>query len=245
MCTVTFIPNRNGYRIGMNRDERTVRPVASLPAVYEQGSIESIYPRDFEGGTWIGVNSVGNAFALLNWNDTEALEAKVHSRGSAVPAIIGSADSHVAQSTLFSLNLRGILPFTLLGFFPQEEELLVWRWNQRSLQSEFVSWQMRQWCSSSLSDSQASVRRGEVLALALRTRDTDSREWFRKLHGSHLPGDPAFSICVHRGDVETVSYTELTCTDRHVECEYVGGSPCQVGATAHSVMMPRTTVLAG
>ena len=245
MCTVTFSPNRNGYRIGMNRDERTVRPVASLPAVYEQGGIESIYPRDSEGGTWIGVNSVGNAFALLNWNDTEALQAKVHSRGSVIPAIIGSADSHVAQSTLFSLNLRGTLPFTLLGFFPQEEVLLAWRWNQGSVQGELLPWKLRQWCSSSLSDAQAALRRGESLALALREGDTGSREWFRKLHGSHEPGDRAFSTCVHRGDVETVSYTELTCMDRCVECEYVVGSPCQVGATAHSVMMPRTTVLAG
>src|SRR6185437_562395 len=113
MCTVTFIPDRNGYRVAMNRDERTSRPIAILPAVYEQGAIESIYPRDFEGGTWIGVNSIGNGFVLLNWNDTEALHSKVRSRGSVIPALIGSNDTHAAQSILCSLNLRGILPFTL------------------------------------------------------------------------------------------------------------------------------------
>ncbi len=242
MCTVTFIPGRDGYRIGMNRDERTSRPAASLPAIYEQGAIESIYPRDSEGGTWIGVNSVGNGFALLNWNDVPTLHAKLHTRGSLIPELIGSTDPAGAQSSLRSLDLQGILPFTLLGFFPEEKVALVWRWNQASLRSEFVPWQTRQWCSSSASDAQASRQRGKTLALALRESDIDSREWLRKLHGSHVAGDRAFSTCVHRGDVETVSYTELTCTDRHNECEYVVGSPCQAGAAMRCISVPRTRV---
>lgn len=242
MCTVTFIPGGDGYRIGMNRDERTSRPGASLPAVFEQGSIGSIYPRDVEGGTWIGVNSVGNGFALLNWNDIPTLHAKLRTRGSVIPAVIGSTDPADAQSSLCSLNLQGILPFTLLGFFPKEKVVLVWRWNQGSLQSEVVPWKMRQWCSSSLSDAQASQRRGISLALASRESDTGSSAWLRRLHGSHMPRDRAFSTCVHRGNVETVSYTELTCTDRHIKCEYVVGSPCRVGAVVHCVSIPRTPV---
>jgi hypothetical protein len=240
MCTVTFIPHREGYRLGMNRDERTSRAIASPPAVLEHRGIDSIYPRDAEGGTWIAANGWGIAFTLLNWNDTEALHAKVHSRGSVIPVVIESRDSQVAQSALTNFSLEGVLPFTLLGFFPNEEVVLLWRWNQNSLKSQSISWELRQWCSSSLSDAQASQQRGTTLALALREGDTGSRPWLRKLHGSHVPGDRAFSTCVHRGDVETVSYTELTCTDRRVECEYVIGSPCQVAATAHCVSITRS-----
>jgi transport and Golgi organization protein 2 len=240
MCTVTFIPHREGYRLGMNRDERTSRAIASPPAVFRHRGIDSIYPRDAEGGTWIAANGWGIAFTLLNWNDTEALQAKVHSRGSVIPVLIDSTDSQAAQFALCKFRLEGVLPFTLLGFFPDEEVLLLWRWNQNSLESEFISWELRQWCSSSLSDTQASQRRGTTLALALRESDTGSRRWLRKLHGSHVPGDRPFSTCVHRGDVETVSYSELTCTDRRVECDYVVGSPCAVGASAHRVSITRS-----
>ena len=239
MCTVTFIPHRGGYRLGMNRDECTSRPIASPPAVFELHGIDSIYPRDTEGGTWIAANGWGISFTLLNWNDTKALHAKVHSRGSVIPVRIESRDSHAAQSALCNFSLEGVLPFTLLGFFPEEEVLLLWRWNQYSLESQSISWELRQWCSSSLSDAQASQQRGTTLALALRESNTGSRPWLRKLHGSHVRGDRAFSTCVHRGDVETVSYTELTCTDGRVECEYVMGSPCQVGASAHCVSITR------
>jgi len=49
MCTVTFIPHREGYLLGMNRDERKSRPIASPPAVFEHRGIDSIYPLDTEG----------------------------------------------------------------------------------------------------------------------------------------------------------------------------------------------------
>jgi hypothetical protein len=92
-------------------------------------------------------------------------------------------------------------------------------------------------------DAQAEQRRGTTLALALRESDTGSQRWLRKLHGSRVPGDRAFSTCVHREDVETVSYTELTCTDRRVECEYVVGSPCAVGASAIAAVTELEAVL--
>jgi len=240
MCTVTFIPHREGYRLAMNRDERMSRAIASPPAVFQHRGIDSIYPRDAEGGTWIAANSWGIAFALLNWNDTEALHIKIHSRGSVIPALIDATESQAAQFALCNLSLEGILPFTLLGFFPEEEVLLMWRWNQSSPESQSISWELRQWCSCSLSDAQAAQRRGTTLALALRESDTGSQPWLRKLHASHVPGDRAFSTCVHRGDVETVSYTELTCTDRRVECEYVVGNPCRMGARMHCASIGRT-----
>jgi hypothetical protein len=239
MCTVTFIPHREGYHLAMNRDERKSSAIASLPALFEHSGVGSIYPCDTEGGTWIAANGRGIAFTLLNWNEVEALHAKVHSRGKVIPALIGSTDSQAAQSAFRGLNLEGVLPFTLIGFFPEEKVVVVWRWNQVSLESESMPWETRQWCSSSLSDTQASLRRGRALALALRESDTGSRPWLRRLHRSHVPGDRPFSTCVHRGDVETVSYTALSCTDRRVRCEYVVGSPCRVGATMHCVSIAR------
>jgi uncharacterized protein with NRDE domain len=117
MCTVTFIPQRHGYRLAMNRDEGIYRPIVGLPAVFEHDSKESIYPRDAEGGTWIAANGRGIAFTLLNWNHTEALHPKVHSRGNVIPALLGSSNSQAAQSAFCNFNLEGVLRFTFVGFF--------------------------------------------------------------------------------------------------------------------------------
>ena len=36
-----------------------------------------------------------------------------------------------------------------------------------------------------------------------------SLAWMRRLHRSHVPAPGPFSICVHREDARTVSYTEI------------------------------------
>src|SRR5215471_18279185 len=156
MCTVTFVPRGDGFYLAMNRDERIERPSASPPVVFQQGSVETIYPLDSEGGTWIAANSNRVAFTLLNWNDAQILREKCRTRGNVVPAVINSNCSQVAQSTLCQLDLEGILPFRLVGFFSAEKGVIEWRWDQKSLERKSIPWAMRQWCSSSVSDAKAS-----------------------------------------------------------------------------------------
>ena len=240
MCTVTFIPGQEGYCVAMNRDERTARGIAIPPAVLSRdGVVTSIYPRDSEGGTWIGANSCGIAFALLNWNDAQALQEKSRTRGWVIPALIGSECSRTADSALRHLNLQGMLPFRLVGFFPSEELVIEWRWDQRHTQSESQSWIMHQWCSSSLSDAKALAKRQIALRQALQESDAKTLAWLRRVHASHLQEHDPFSICVHREHVETVSYTELICTAEHLDCNYFSGSPCGVNKAVHCISITR------
>lgn len=245
MCTVTFIPGQEGYCIAMNRDERTARGIASPPAAFRQGGITGIHPRDSEGGTWIGANSRGIAFALLNWNDAQALQEKSRTRGCVIPALISSECSRTAESALQHLNLQGTLPFRLVGFFPSEELVMEWRWDQRHTQSESHSWIMHQWCSSSLSDAKALAKRQIALRHALRESDAKTLAWLRRLHASHHEEHDPFSFCVHREHVETLSYTELICTAEHLDCNYASGSPCGVNNNVHSVSIKRRVTAAG
>ena len=239
MCTVTFVPRSDGFYLAMNRDEQITRPSANPPAIFQQGGVENIYPLDNEGGTWIAANSRGAAFTLLNWNDTQKLGEKSRTRGCVVPAVVSSNCSEVAQSTLSQLDLDGILPFRLVGFFSAEKDVTEWRWNQRSLERKSIPWKMSQWCSSSLSDAKASSTRRKMLEQEAKELDAGSLTWLRRLHASHDQENRPFSHCVHRGNVETLSYTELICTDRAIECKYLSCSPCRADQAVHRVSLGR------
>src|SRR5438067_4578061 len=239
MCTVTFVPNRNGYLLAMNRDEKITRGQATPPTVVEIGSVQVLYPRDVHGGTWIAASSRGIAYALLNWNDAAVVQPKTRSRGCVVPALIGCGSVRNADATLKRFDFRGILPFRLVGFFPAEKQIAEWRWDQDSLICERFAWDPRQWCSSSLSDAQATMHRGVAYARSQQKGDVNSVAWLRRLHASHDQENPPFSTCVHRQDVETVSYTELLCTPHRVQSHYRGGSPCGRKAGLHSLAIRR------
>ena len=235
MCTVTFIPRGDGFYVAMNRDERIARPSAKPPALFRQQSVESVYPVDSEGGTWIAANYMGIVFTLLNWNDAQVLREKGRSRGLVIPALVASNSSQAAESALGRLDLEGVLPFRLIGFFPKEKKIIEWRWEQKSIERRAFAWEIRQWCSSSLSDATAAATRKQVFEQKLAEGDFGSLTWLRQLHASHDDGHPPFSYCVHRKEVETVSYTELVCTTKGIECSYLRGNPCNADVTRWSV----------
>ena len=55
---------------------------------------------------------------------------------------------------------------------------------------------------------------------------TTPGSWIGKLHQSHDPVPGPFSVCVHRKDAATVSYTEVRCHGRSISMSYRNGSPC-------------------
>lgn len=218
----------------MNRDENITRGKASPPAVTDDRSTRALYPRDVEGGTWIAASDSGIAFALLNWNDADRLHSRTSTRGSVIPALLNTVSTSDAKPTLNNLELQGILPFRLIGLFPAEKQIVEWRWNQNSLEHAVFSWSQQQWCSSSLSDKQATTRRGLSHARALDEADRGSVNWLRRLHASHDEEERPLSTCVHRMDVKTVSYTEFICTPEVVHCSYLPGNPCSMKSAIQS-----------
>src|SRR6266702_815736 len=106
MCTLTFVPTEDGYLAGMNRDELFSRPRALPPKIFVKGAMETAYPREPSGGTWIACNSQGNLLARLNWNGNESynLGEKRKTRGRVVPELAGESDLRATDSNCRKRN---------------------------------------------------------------------------------------------------------------------------------------------
>lgn len=228
MCTLTFVPTEDGYLAGMNRDELFSRPRALPPKIYVKGAMEMVYPREPSGGTWIACNSQGNLLALLNWNGSEShnLGEKRRTRGLVTPQLIGLPDLSTTDSHFQQMILDGLFPFRLIGVFRSEKVVNEWSWDGTAKKFLRLSWARKHWFSSSLSDSLAEKERRRACEAVAGGPVAGSNSWLRRLHRSHVPGAGPFSVCVHRQDAATVSYTEVRCGGTQISMDYLDGNPC-------------------
>lgn len=230
MCTLTFIPTTDGYLAAMNRDELRNRPIAHAPEIRTRTGVEALYPTEPSGGTWIACNRYGILLALLNWNDktrSESMPPKARSRGLLIPELIGASTLAAAAGIFERSRLDGILPFRLVGFFVNEKTVAEWSWDGTQRELRTLPWSLGHWFSSSLSDRAAKKERGIACEAAATRPGFGTQRSLRLLHASHMPTAGPFSVCVHRPDAATVSYTEVVCGKRSLTMRYVPGNPCR------------------
>jgi hypothetical protein len=245
MCTLTFIPKPQGYLLGMNRDERLTRELALAPVPITTASLPAVYPRESGGGTWIGSNAAGITFALLNQNPGPQASVKERSRGEIIPALMESPHFSEAMRRFQQTDLRRLLPFVLVGIFPAEQIISQCQWDGNELKFLRIGWDVRHWFSSGVSDEMARKVRGSTCYESWRRRDAGSAEWLRGLHASHSPVRGSFSICVHRPDAATVSYTEVAYGGGELTMRYHAGHPCQaLGRFDAEVNLPTAAPIA-
>lgn len=249
MCTLSVITRTDGYLLAMNRDERMARGAGELPEIHHLNGTTAMYPSDGAGGTWIAANEHGITLALLNWNDAfpRPLDRiKTRSRGEIIPTLANVASLTELQAAFGVLNLDGIWPFRLVGVFPSDQAIAEWRWDSVQLTFQTRGWHSLHRFSSSLSDRQAESLRGTACLDAQHEPDAGSALWLRRLHASHAGGPGPFSLCVHREDVKTLSYSEVVVTHGRIQMEHFRGSPCtmdQIHSTEiHRVACPDAAV---
>lgn len=227
MCTVSFLPTRSGFMLAMNRDEQKTRPSAILPRRRKTGLRDALHPSEPAGGTWIGVNDAGLSLALINWYSKPQRDRSLCvSRGIVIPHLLAGDDISGVGHFLSDLPLDEINPFRLVAVSLAGQAVREWRWDGADLDCRRHGWQRRHWFSSGLDEVLANRKRaGVVRAAGDETAQTPA--WLRKLHGSHQSERGAFSICMHREEAETVSYTEIVATRSGARMRYAAGSPCR------------------
>lgn len=227
MCTVTFIARRNGYALGMNRDEKLARAAGLPPRLTHLNGRAILAPSEPSGGTWIGVNDTGATLALINWYSiTARVAGQTVSRGEVVKLALPSDSPALVDTVLKELPLTRVNPFRLIGVFPARKAVVEWRWNLQNLERRGHCWQTNTWISSGFDEPGAQQTRSKNFREALRQKSAGSNDWLRCLHRSHSPECGPYSHCMHREDAATVSYTEVTVKKRLLTMCYTLGSPC-------------------
>ena len=225
MCSVSFLPREDGFVLAMNRDERLSRVSALPPEVFERNELAMLYPRELSGGTWIGVNSAGMAFSLINWySQPDCAFGNPVSRGEVVRALLKARNCRAAASLLHELPLKRMNPFRLMIVSLFDHSLTEWHSGGGALEPFTLSWRRHHWFSSSLDEARANQTRRRTCVRV--HGDSLDLPLLRKLHRSHAPKAGPFSLCMHRNDACTVSYTEINVRSPMASIYYIAGPPC-------------------
>lgn len=234
MCTLSWFPDARGYHVFFNRDERRARARARGPERHVQGAIAYLAPVDPESsGTWLASNALGVTICLLNRYPAGGPAGPGPlSRGVLVNGLADLAGIHELEGRLTAPRLLDYGPFTLAVLDGERVRLAAW--DGRDL----VRWTHR---APGLVETSSAVDGDRVRALRreIFEREPPGVERQLAVHRSHWPERGSASVCMHRSDASTVSFSHVTVTDPDVVFRYTDGPPCAPVA-ATSTRLART-----
>ncbi len=236
MCTVSWLPGPTGYTLCFNRDERFTRAPGGPPAIQDSGEIPFIAPRDGDfGGTWLAANACGLTLGILNRYRVAdyAPPAAPRSRGLLPLALAAQPTAADAIVALAGMDLGAFQPFTLVVAEAGAPARLA-AWDGRALEVSLHAEPGLILTSSSVTEPEvAESRRALFRSLVEVTVDA-----LETLHRSHLPERGRRSVCMHREDAETQSFSEVRVTADQVSFFHVPDAPCR-SARLPTIQLPR------
>lgn len=226
MCTLTWLTKPDGYQIFFNRDELTTRKQAHVPVIRTYNDVKVICPIDSDaGGTWITVNQYALSLALLNkYEDEKSVRPDLwKSRGILVRELSSLSSQVQVIEALNAADLFAIQAFDLVIFEPRKLPVqMTWNGTQliRTVGPKMPltssSFETLNVISSRKKYFEESVSAGDI-----------SEQLLNNFHHSHSPERGPFSVCMHRDDAYTVSFSRIDADKNKVSFAYKNGPLCE------------------
>ena len=217
MCTVTWERSAKGYELFCNRDERRTRKPAFSPRLFARDRLAFIAPVDGDfGGSWVGVNELGLTVCVINGIDQRQPDSAA-SRGRLVLEATGSRSVEELMASLDFTDLRRYRSFTLLGI-PANGRAGALTWDGWHLRKNFNADTCQPFTSSSFESDSVIHFRSELF------RSSHLRG--PEFHSNHAGGPGPHSVCMHRPDAETVSFTRVHVNRGEISMLYSPHAPC-------------------
>jgi len=205
MCTVAFIPYNNKFYFASLRDENPCRERASSPAYRQSNGIKYLSPADpLGGGTWVGVNEIGNLVVLLNggFDNHSKNAAYAKSRGMIVVEML---TSYQPVSDWDLMGLDNIEPFTLIVWAEENLFRLVWDGQQKH-KTRLPLDMAHIWSSATLYDITARTQREHLFKNWISKKRIVSKLSLINFFKTH--NDPQNGFFINREErFKTLSYT--------------------------------------
>lgn len=220
MCTVTFVPIKNGYVLTSNRDEKIARPTIS-PKTYGENGIKLLYPKDEKaGGTWIVAKNDGTHIVLLNgaFENHHKKSNYEKSRGIILTEMIKAPNP---MRYFSSINLKGIEPFTLIVF--QNKKLVELKWDEKEKYAIPHSISVSHiWSSSTLYNPEQRNIRKQWFEDFMQKNNNLSPEKILTFHKNTQPKNAEFGLIINRDETtKTLSITQIITKNNLVKMTYV------------------------
>lgn len=225
MCTVTYIPYRQGFILTHNRDEAPTRSPERISCVQSEG--DTLYfPQDTKaGGAWVVTSRSGRTACVLNGAFVKHRHQPPYRRSRGL--VMLDFFEQRPDDFMERYDLTGIEPFTFLFFEPRRVIELRWDGEYRHMKI-LPADRPHFWCSATLYPPDMQVRREAVFLRWLEQhRDELARSSgqvpaaIRKLHRTGSVGDPENDYVMNRDNrVRTVSITQVIAGGPQVRMRY-------------------------
>lgn len=227
MCTVSWFKTPQGYELFFNRDEIKTRRRAQKPVIYDDRGTTIISPTDTDaGGTWISTNHFGLTLCLLNHYEKEQFIPHTDwlSRGDIIRHLVAYKSLAKIENEFAKLDLAQFKPFRLYVLNRQGRSVF-FTWDGQQMEKEYDIDSPRS--SSSFKPEKVKQTRKQ-LYITKQLLDSTDRQAYIDFHTSHEPGKSAYSVCMHRDNASSVSFSHIVVDAQKVRFAYADGSPCEV-----------------
>jgi hypothetical protein len=222
MCTLTYIPTKNGAIFTSNRDEHDSRGDTKFPVEKDINNLKIIFPQDPKaGGTWIACASNQSVVVLLNG----AFKKHKHrppyrkSRGLVLLDLFNYESIEDFKSLY---NLNNIEPFTIIYYKKDEDtELKEFRWDgeQKHLSGKNPDI-AHIWSSSTLYSPEVILERRHWFSELLTTKGLSPVQ-MQHFHEFGGKSDSQNNFKMDRGNgLRTISISQIIIVNGQSDFEY-------------------------
>jgi hypothetical protein len=220
MCSVSWLVEESGYQLFFNRDEQKTRVAALPPQSFIQQGTQILMPVDPVGkGSWISLNEQGVSLCLLNNYQGKKPAGELISRGQLLKRLSSATTVAQVEQQFAKQVLELFAPFTLLAFELGNNKVREFQWDGERVSIAYAT--SPHFSSAVALESAVAYRQSIYRELAAKT-PVD----LLSFHSQHHPEHSHLSVCMHREDAETVSFTRIQVSKDNLKMAYVAGAPC-------------------
>ncbi|AYL98822.1 NRDE family protein [Mucilaginibacter celer] len=220
MCTVTYLPTKNGFQLTSNRDENVNRGQAIVPRLYKGERHTLLYPKDADrNGSWIAAKNNGDVVVLLNGAFVKhtAMPPYKTSRGLVLMELINAEDPYSAYK---DNDLEGVEPFTLVLY--AGSMLYECRWDgERKYIKPLDTREAYIWSSATLYNENAAAKRLKWFNDWKAAEPENGIGDIMHFHHHAGQGDADDALVINRGGkMKTVSITNINVGPQNLTMTY-------------------------